>query len=195
MTCRGASGLTTTPATTCRAANVAFVKRSRLSPTSPMTTGCTGIGWHQCHSAGIRSSRRRVRDACWGRTSSERPPARDQTPSRSHIPVTGRSGACGRRLLISGKPVAHQALSMLDRPGFSVNNWWTEPRRNAEKSGTDPSGLNRSFGAICRGKSGPPGDSAHACHAEARGFESLQPLRCASESGSSDSLAVAREEQ
>ena len=67
MTCRGASGLSTTPFTTCRAADVAFVKRSRLSPTSPMTTGCTGVGWHECHFRRMRSSRRRVRNACWGR--------------------------------------------------------------------------------------------------------------------------------
>ena len=105
VTRRGASGLSTTPFTTCRAADVAFIKRSRLSPTSPMTTGCTGIVWHECHSAGCG----RLADAC-------ETPARDEqrasAGARSEsVPlpdsVTDRSGACGRRLLISRQTAAH----------------------------------------------------------------------------------------
>jgi hypothetical protein len=69
-------------------------------------------------------------------------------------------------------------LDALDahRPRCSVDNWWTEPRRMRRNPAQDPSGLKRSFGGICRGKSGPPVASAPACHPEGRGFESLQPL-------------------
>ena len=34
---------------------------------------------------------------------------------------------------------------MFDRPRFSVDNWWTEPRRNAAKSGTEPVWAGPSF--------------------------------------------------
>jgi hypothetical protein len=72
------------------------------------------------------------------------------------------------------------APGAVDAPSAADSRWTIggqNPGETRRNPGQNPSGLNRSFGAICRGKSGPPGDSASACHAEGRGFESLQPLR------------------
>ena len=123
----------------------------------------------------MRSSRRRVRDAC-GEEQRASARARAESVPLPH-PVTGRGGACGRRCSSPGKP----QRTRRSRRSIGPGSRWTiggqnggETRRNP---GQNPSRLNRSFGTICRGKSGPPGDSASACHAEGRGFESLQPLR------------------
>ena len=99
------------------------------------------------------------------------PPARDRESVPLPHPVTGQRGACRRRCSYPGKPRAHQALSMLGRPRFSVDNCGQNPGETRRNPGQNPSGLNRSFGAIRRGKSGTPGDSASACHAEALGFD------------------------
>src|SRR5215208_2269718 len=80
---------------------------------------------------------------------------------------------------------------MLDRPRFSVVDWSSEPRRNAAKSGTEPVWTEPVVLAqFAGGSPAHPVDSAPACHAEGRGFESLQPLGSArnrrfSDSGSS----------
>jgi hypothetical protein len=112
------------------------------------------------------------RRVCSGRAASVRRRAIGVRPA----PTSRDGAAAGRRLL----HIQANRSARRSRCWSARCSWWTiggqNPVETGRNPGQNPSGPESLFSAFCRQKADPAVRCGSACHAEGRGFESLQPL-------------------
>jgi hypothetical protein len=100
--------------------------------------------------------------------------ARSESVPLPHPVMDG--AAAGRRLL----HIQANRSARRSRCWSARCSWWTiggqNPVETGRNPGQNPSGPESLFSAFCRQKADPAVRCGSACHAEGRGFESLQPL-------------------